>query len=94
MGVKPLGRSGASGFLYDFDTDQGKESASSSPLIDDVGASVHLKLTSTVLSGHNFKVFANNYFTSLPLLKALKKRQIWFAGTICSNRTKKLALAI
>ena len=91
-GFKLWGRSGASGFLYDFDIYQGKESASSSPSVHGVGASVVLKLTSTLPSGHNFKVFADNYFTSLPLLEALKQRQIWFAGTIRSNRTKNCPL--
>ena len=43
-------------------------------------------MTSSLPSGHNFKVFADNFFTSLPLLDVLKERAIWFAGTIRINR--------
>ncbi len=66
--------------------------ASSSPSVHGVGASVVLKLTSTLPSGHYFKVFADNYFRSLPLLEALKQRQILFAGTIRSHPTKNCPL--
>ena len=43
-------------------------------------------MTFSLPSGHNFKVFADNFFTSLPLLDVLKERAIWFAGTIRINR--------
>ena len=43
-------------------------------------------MTSSLPSGHNFKAFADNFFTSLPLLDVLKERAIWFARTIRINR--------
>lgn len=85
-GFKLWGRSGYSGFLYDFDVYQGKETKSSRTSTYGVGASVVINMTSSLPSGHNFKVFADNFFTSLPLLDVLKERAIWFAGTIRINR--------
>ena len=32
--------------------------------------------------GHNFKVFADYFFTSLPLIMKLKKCNIFYVGTI------------
>ena len=46
----------------------------------------------TLQSGHNFKVFADNYFTTLHLVEFLKGRQIWFAGTVHINRLKNIPL--
>ena len=51
-----------------------------------VEESVVLKVSSTLLSGHNFKVFADNYFTTLPLLDDLKQSHFWYAGTIRIKR--------
>ena len=51
-----------------------------------VAESVFLKMSSKLSSGHDFKVFENNYFTTLPLLDELKQRQIWYVGTIWINR--------
>lgn len=38
-----------------------------------------------LLSDHNLKVFADNYFTTIPLLDDLKQHQIWYAGTTRIN---------
>ena len=43
-------------------------------------------MTSSLPSGHNFKVFADNFFTSLLLLEVLKEQAIWLAWTIRINR--------
>nr|XP_047141031.1 piggyBac transposable element-derived protein 3-like [Hydra vulgaris] len=85
-GFKLWGRSGFSGFLYDFDVYQGKEMESSKASTYGVGASVVLNMLSSLPSGHNFKVFADNFFTSLTLLDVLKERAIWFVGAIRTNR--------
>lgn len=36
----------------------------------------------------NYKIFADNFFTSLPLLKHLQERGIHFVGTVRANRLK------
>ena len=82
------GRAGQSGFLYDFDVCQGAEN----PLKEksDVGITgdVVLKMTSTLPAGKNHKVFADNYFTSVPLVEHLKKRGIHYIGTVRMNRVR------
>lgn len=57
-----------------------------------VAESVFLKMSSTLSSGHDFKVFADNYFTTLPLLDELKQHQIWYVGTIWINRLSNFPL--
>ena len=87
-GFKMWGRAGQSGFLYDFDVCQGAENPDKEK--SDVGATgdVVLKMTSTLPSGKNHKVFADNYFTSVPLVEHLKKRGIYYIGTVRMNRVK------
>uniref|UniRef100_A0A8P4FX73 PiggyBac transposable element-derived protein domain-containing protein n=1 Tax=Dicentrarchus labrax TaxID=13489 RepID=A0A8P4FX73_DICLA len=87
-GFKMWGRAGQSGFLYDFDICQGAENPDQ--VKSDVGATGHvvLKLTSTLPAGKNHKVFADNYFTSVPLVEHLKERGIYYIGTVRMNRVK------
>ena len=42
--------------------------------------------------GHNLKVFADNFFSSLPLIMELKKRNIFYVGTIRLPRMKNCPL--
>ena len=64
-GFKLWGRSGISGFLYDFDIYQGKLKSISDTSLG-ISADVIVNLTSSLPVKHNFKVFADNYFTNLP----------------------------
>lgn len=84
-GFKLWGRAGASGILYDFDVYQGSSEKAANSI--GVGGDVVLKLCST-LEPRNYKIFADNYFTSLPLVKALQDRSLWYVGTVRSNRLK------
>eukprot|EP00105_Crassostrea_gigas_P041980 XP_019926128.1 PREDICTED: piggyBac transposable element-derived protein 3-like [Crassostrea gigas] len=84
-GFKLWGRAGASGILYDFDVYQGSSEKAANSI--GVGGDVVLKLCST-LEPRNYKIFADNYFTSLPLVKALQDRSLWYVGTVRSNRPK------
>ena len=43
--------------------------------------------------GHNFKIFADNFFTSLPLIMELRKRNIFYVGTIRLSRMKNCPLS-
>ena len=57
-----------------------------------ISAGVVVNLTSSLPDKHNFKVFADNYFTNFPLIVELRKRNIYFVGTIRGSRTKKCPL--
>jgi len=87
-GFKLWGRAGTSGILYDFDVYQGKSGRQSKENSIGVGGDVVLQLSDTLPAGKNYKLFADNFFTSLPLVKALKERSIFFAGTVRANRLK------
>ena len=90
-GFKHWGRSGISGFLYDFDIYQGKLKSISDTSLG-ISEDVVVNLTSLLPDKHNFKVFADNYFTNLPLIVELRKRNIYFVGTIRGSRMKKCPL--
>jgi hypothetical protein len=79
------GRAGSSGIYYDFDMYQGKDSEKGPDSIG-VGGDVVLKLVSS-LAPLNYNIFAD-FFTSLPLVKALKEKSLWYVGTVRSNRLK------
>ena len=86
-GFKLWGRAGASGILYDFDMYQGS-TAEKTEMSLGLSADVVMKLASTLESDKNYKLFADNYFTSLPLVNALKLKSIWYVGTVRANRLK------
>ena len=43
-----------------------------------LSADVVMKLASTLETNKNFKLFADDYFSPLPLVNALKLRSIWY----------------
>ena len=47
-----------------------------------------LNLCKTLPSDQHYKVYADNYFTSVPLITELQKRAIDFVGTVRNNRMK------
>uniref|UniRef100_A0A3B4X7W6 PiggyBac transposable element-derived protein domain-containing protein n=1 Tax=Seriola lalandi dorsalis TaxID=1841481 RepID=A0A3B4X7W6_SERLL len=87
-GFKMWSRAGQSGFLYDFDVCQGAENPDKEKSDVGVTGDVVLKMTSTLPNGENHKVFADNYFTSVPLLEHLNGRGIHYIGTVRMNRVK------
>ncbi len=89
---KIWGRSGISGFLYDFDVYQGRKQGDSKPFEYGMGGDVVMSLTSTLPPNRNFKVFVDNFFTSLPLLSKLKEKGIFYVATIRKNRMKNCPL--
>ncbi|XP_067939799.1 piggyBac transposable element-derived protein 1-like [Watersipora subatra] len=70
------------GFLYDFDVYQGGTGVRTER---GQGTDVVLKLTSLPVNA-NYKVYADNFFTSIPLLKKLKERGMFYTGTVRKNR--------
>ena len=65
-GFKLWGRCGVSGYLYDFDVYQEKKESGATSTYG-VSGDVVLKMASTLPRGHNFKLFADNFFSSFAL---------------------------
>ena len=68
---------------------QGKGTGRDDP--DDVadcglGGNVVLKLTASLPSNHNFKIFADNYFSNLAMAGELAKQGFCYVGTIINKR--------
>ena len=59
-----------------------------------MSANVVFKMASSLPDEHNFKLFADNFFSSLPLVQELKKRDILYVGTIRLPRLKKCPLMV
>ena len=85
-GFKIWCRTGASGMLYDFDVYQGSNPANKKNTEFGLAADVVIKLCSTLPKQKNYKVYADNYFTGLPLVKHLQNEGIHYVGTIRNNR--------
>ena len=87
-GFKILGRSGVSCYLYDFDIYQGKTKEVDTNNLG-TSANVVFKTASSLPSGCNFKLFAENFFSSLPLIQELEKCKILHVDTIGLPRMKR-----
>ncbi len=93
-GFKVWVRVAASGIVHDFDIYSGSRAPDLAKQKHKfgLGGDVVLQLCSTLPSGKNFKIFADNFFTNLPLLIKLEERDLWFAGTLRRDRVKTLTL--
>lgn len=79
-------RAGSSGFVYDFFLYTGSsKSTSSSNGIGTTGSHV-IRLCETLSTGVPFKVFADNFFVSLALVRRMKELGFDFTGTFRTNR--------
>ncbi|KAM7282123.1 piggyBac transposable element-derived protein 3 [Ixodes scapularis] len=93
-GVKVFALCGRSGQLYDFVIYQGQNSIS-----DDLKkafglcSGVVLHLAQRIPLGCNYQLYFDNYFTSIPLLRRLKKDGILAAGTVRTNRLAKCPIS-
>ncbi|XP_039290397.1 piggyBac transposable element-derived protein 3 [Nilaparvata lugens] len=86
-GYKMWVRAGISGYVYCFELYQGASGGRAD--ITDCGAvgDVVLRLCHD-LHGKNHKVYADNLFSSIPLVKKLRDSEIWYVGTMRINRMK------
>ncbi|KAE9542435.1 hypothetical protein AGLY_003296 [Aphis glycines] len=95
-GYKFFVLSGASGFAYNFEFCSGQENNSESRKASepDLGASANvvMRLSRVIPNNQNFKLFFDNYYTTLPLLVYLKKKKILSLGTVRRNRLKNVML--
>lgn len=85
-GYKVFVLSGVSGFSYDFDIYVGANEVSTSATNLGTSSNVVVKLAETIHRNQNYKLFFDNWFTSLPLLVYLTKEGILPLGTVRTNR--------
>ena len=87
-GLKLWARAGSEGILHDFDVYQGSASAGTNRSELGVSGDVVMNMTKKLEEGKGFKVYADNLFSSPPLVKKLKEKGIWYTGTVRENRLK------
>lgn len=85
-GFKVFARAGMSGLVYDFMVYTGK--AMKLPGNLGVAGNVVMKLVENLSENKNFKLYFDNWFTSVDLVCLLKQQSIWSVATIRSNRLK------
>ena len=90
-GYKVISRAGESGFVYDFLIYTGKSSTEDPEKVG-VASSYVLKLSQDVPRNKNYKLFFDNWFSSLPLIEVLNDQGILFLSTVRSNRLKGINL--
>ena len=85
-GIKVWARCGVSGMVYDFEIYTGK--SSTPPISDELGVmgNTVLRLTSGLPPKVGHKVYFDNLFSSIPLLRHLQDKGIWCVSTIRANR--------
>jgi len=76
-GFKIWARTGTSGILCDFDVYQGSvDRCKAQPSEYGMSGEVVLKLVSTLPDNQNYKIYADNFFTSVPLVVKLAEKGI------------------
>nr|XP_061791912.1 piggyBac transposable element-derived protein 3-like [Nerophis lumbriciformis] len=95
-GFKVWARCCVTGLLHDFDIYQGKgggngqKGPKKSQL--GVGGDIVVKLCESLAEKVNFLIFADNFFTSMPLIEKLLAKGIYYTGTVRKNRMSKCNL--
>ena len=73
--------------LYQFDVYQGSSKQKSKERSQHgVAGDVVLDMTSRLEEGKDYKIYADNFFTSLSLVKTVKEKSLLCAGTVRSNQ--------
>lgn len=87
-GYKAYVLSGVSGFSYDFEIFAGAQSNVIIPGAPDLGVSSNVvaRLTQSVPRHVNYKIFFDNWFTSVPLMVYLRKEGLLSLGTVRATR--------
>ena len=98
-GLKIWARTTLGGMLCNMDVYQGRR-VNQPKSAHGVGADVVLKLCETLTTGCNYKLYADNFFTSIQLLRELQPKDIQYVGTVrinclkgCSLKTDKQLMA-
>ncbi|KAF3851262.1 hypothetical protein F7725_013034, partial [Dissostichus mawsoni] len=74
-------RTGISGMICDFDVYQGSVNGIRAKSELGLSGDVVMKLASTLPEGQNYEIYADNYFTCVPLVVKLLDRGIHYVGT-------------
>ncbi|KAF3837733.1 hypothetical protein F7725_009501 [Dissostichus mawsoni] len=74
-------RTGISGMICDFDVYQGSVNGIRAKSELELSGDVVMKLASTLPEGQNYKIYADNYFTCVPLVVKLLDHGIHYVGT-------------
>lgn len=82
-GFKLWGRAGTTGLLYQFEVYQGQ---SKKKYEHGLGGGTVLQMCSLIPENKNFKVAADNFFSSIDLAAELQKKGIYYVGTLRQNR--------
>ena len=86
--IKLWGRCSSTGFLHDFDVYQDRGTGIDGDNVEACGrgGNVVLQLYQSICSGHNYKTFADNYFSNFRMVEELIKQGFHYVGTIRGNR--------
>ena len=87
-GIKVWARCGVSGLVYDFEVYTGKSNEKEEQPELLMGGNVVRRLCDRLPSNVNHKLYFDNYFSSLNLLRYLTKEKIWAIATIRQDRLK------
>ncbi|KAJ8931360.1 hypothetical protein NQ314_015735 [Rhamnusium bicolor] len=87
-GYKMWVLSGVSGLSYNFELFAGKQGFSEVQNEPDLGAAsnVVVRMSRVIPSDKHYKLYYDNYFSSLPLVSYLEKRKIHSVATVRTNR--------
>lgn len=93
-GVKAYLLCGESGLVYDFIVYQGKTTPLKPELTKNFGVTgaVVLQLSERITNNENYKLYADNFFTSIDIIRHLLQKGIFYSGTIRKNRMRKCPL--
>ena len=87
VGVKLLVHCGRSGMAYDFELYQGKDTGVSEDHKDlGLGESIVMRFIENLPERENFKVYFDNFFTSISLLIQLKEKGFHALSVLKTNR--------
>ena len=87
-GIKLLGRCSSTDFLHDLDVYQGRDTGVDGDNVEScgLGGNVVLQLCKSISSGHNSKIFADNYFSNFRMVEELMKQGFHYVCTIRGTR--------
>ena len=90
-GIKVWARCGVSGMVYDFEVYTGASPKGNQDELGQnlgVGGNVVARLSSSLPINVGYKLYFDNYFTSVALMQYLQKKGIWAVATIRADRLK------
>ena len=90
-GIKMWARCSKDGVLHQFEVYQGAKSEHNNSHLGMAG-NVVMDMTSLLQEGKSYKIFADNLFSSINLVKSLRERGMHYVGTVRENRLKGCSL--